>query len=344
MKYNHSFFNDYSEGCHPDILEILNNTNLEQEAGYGEDSISKKAINLIKEEIKNNDVDIHFVSGGTQANIVVLSSILKPYESIIAAETSHINVHEAGAIEATGHKINLIESHDGKLNTEQVWNVLESHTDEHMVKPKIVFISQSTEIGTVYTKDELKKLYYFCKENDLYLYIDGARIASAVASEESNMSLADVTEFSDAFYIGGTKNGVMLGEAIVIKNPEIKENFRFHLKQKGALLAKGRIVGAQFSGLFENSLYLKNAKYANKMASELSHGIKDLDYEFLSDSTTNQIFPIFPNEIVDKLKEKYGFYVWNKIDKNNSVIRLVTSWVTPEEKIIEFINYLRNIK
>jgi len=233
MEY--SFRNDYSEGAHPDILKALISNNLSQQEGYGDDEFCKNAAKNIKKLIANEKSDIHFVSGGTQANLLVISSILRPYESVIAPNTAHIEVHETGAIEAVGHKINLINTDNGKIYPHQIQEVLDFHVDEHMVKPKLVFISNSTEIGSVYTKDELKSLSVFCKKNALYLYLDGARLGAALCSPKNDLSIAELSELLDVFYIGGTKNGALLGEAIVINNDKIKTDFRFMMKQKGAL-------------------------------------------------------------------------------------------------------------
>lgn len=341
--YKYSFFNDYSEGAHPSILELLSSTNLAQEEGYGNDSHSKKASELIKQSIENTDADVHFISGGTQANLIVLASLMKPYESVISASTGHINVHEAGAIEATGHRINAIPTSDGKLTVELIKNILDSHEDEHMVKPKVVFISNPTEVGTIYKKAELESISTFCREKNLYLYLDGARLGSGLSSKESDLTLADVARFVDIFYIGGTKNGALLGEAIVITNKTLQVEFRYHLKQRGALLAKGRVLGIQFVGLFTSNLYFELSKHANEMAKRLTQGIKELGFSFLTNSTTNQVFPIFPNSLIEELKKDYGFYVWSKSDSNNSAIRLVTSWATPEDKVAEFMNDLKRL-
>ena len=235
--YKYSFFNDYSEGCHPLILEKLQKSNLIQESGYGKDSFSLRAETLIKQEIAREDLDVHLVSGGTQANLICLSAILKPYESVISADNGHILVHEAGAIEATGHKINPAGAVDGKLTPELVNKVLLEHSDEHMVKSRAVFISNSTEIGTFYTKAELIELSNFCREHDLILYLDGARLASGLMAQNSDLSLSDIASLVDMFYIGGTKNGALLGEAIVIKKPELKENFRYYFKTKWSFIS-----------------------------------------------------------------------------------------------------------
>lgn len=337
MKYKHNFFDDYSEGAHPQVLEALIRTNLSQEIGYGNDSFCNEAARFIKDRIGNPNADIHFVSGGTQANLIILSSVLKSYESVIAPVSGHIAIHEAGAIEATGHKINTVPSEDGKLSVNSIQKILDEHTDEHMVKPKAVFISQATEVGTIYKKKELEAISKLCKENNLYLYLDGARIGSALMSSESDITLSELSKLVDVFYVGGTKNGALLGEAIVINNPVLKENFRYQLKQKGALLAKGRTLGIQFVELFKGDLYLDLASHANEMAAKLSKGLKKQGYKFLSESSTNQIFPILQNSIIEKLKLSYGFYVWQKINSENSAIRLVTSWATPELAVDKFL-------
>ncbi len=337
----YSFKNDYAEGAHPNILKVLGDMNLNQEGDYGLDKYSFEAADLIRESIKNPNADVHFVSGGTQANLINISSILKPYESVIAAKTAHIAVHEAGAIEATGHKINAIDTVNGKLYPKQIEEVLAFHEDEHMVKPKLVFISNTTEIGTVYNKKELEDLSIFCREKNLYLYLDGARLGSALSSKENDLTLAELSNFLDIFYIGGTKNGALLGEAIVINNDKLKENFRFQMKQKGALLAKGRIIGVQFLELFKDNLLFELGSHANLMATKIANGIKVLGHEFLIEPVSNQIFPILPDDLIEKLEKKYDFYVWRKIgSEKKSIIRLVTSWATKEEFVDKFIDDL----
>ena len=337
------FTNDYSEGAHENILKALVDTNLNQEIGYGEDSFCDEAKKLIKAKIKNKDAHIHFVSGGTQANLIIISSVLRPHEAVIAASTGHINIHETGAIEATGHKICTIESEDGKLTVEHIKKVLDSHTDEHMVKPKMVFISNTTELGTIYKKEELQEISKFCRENNLYLHLDGARLGSALTSRDNDLTLEELSSLVDIFYIGGTKNGALLGEAIVINNDKLKEDFRYHIKQKGAMVAKGRILGIQFVELFKNNLYFDLANHANKMAYKLSDSLKELGYEFLTEPTSNQIFPIMTNEEIDKLKEDYGFNIERKIDNNKKAIRLVSSWATREDAVDEFIDYMKKL-
>jgi threonine aldolase len=341
IKY--SFANDYSEGAHPSILEWMVRTNLDQEIGYGFDTLSLGAERLLKDAIENPESAVHFVSGGTQANLIVLASLMKPYESVIAANSGHIHVHEAGAIEATGHKINIVNTKDGKLTADQIKVVVDEHYFEHQVKPKVVFISNSTEVGTIYKKCELESVSQACRENNLYLYLDGARLGSALCSKESDLTLPEVCRLVDVFYIGGTKNGALLGEAIVINRKELQPEFRFHLKQRGALLAKGRILGAQFIGLFNDGLYFKLARHANAMAEKLSKGIEKLGYPFLTHSTTNQIFPILPNALITELQKPYEFFVWEKVDGEHSAIRLVTSWATSEGKIDEFLQDMKEL-
>jgi threonine aldolase len=342
-KIKYSFLYDYSEGAHEKILEALKETNLKQQFGYGEDEYCKEAIEHIKKALKNDKCDVHFVSGGTQANFIIIASALKPYESVIAASTGHIHVHETGAVEAKGHKINIIETNDGKLKPLEIEKILNSHTDEHMVKPKMVYISNSTEIGTVYTKAELKALYDFCRNNNLYLFMDGARLGSAIMSPESDLLLEELTELSDAFYIGGTKNGALIGEAIVICNDDLKTNFRYYIKQNGGLLAKGRILGIQFRELFKEGLYLENAAHANDMAFKMAKRIRDMGYEFLGKPSSNQIFPILPDEAIKELNKYYQFYVWSKVNEEYSAIRIVTSWATPEWAVEEFIKDLKKL-
>lgn len=339
----YSFKNDYSEGAHPRILNTLIESNLEQVEGYGEDCYTIRAVELLKKKIELNNIDIHFFSGGTQTNLTAISAFLRPHEAAIAANSGHILVHETGAIEATGHKIISIEVNDGKLNPSHIKSVIDIHTDEHMVKPKLVYISNPTEIGSIYKKDELEQISSFCRENNLILFIDGARLGSALCSDENDIQLSDLGRLADAFYIGGTKNGALLGEALVICKESLKSDFRFYMKQKGALLAKGRLIGIQFLELFKDNLYFELARHANKMANILSKNISTMGYKFLTDSPSNQIFPILPNRIIEKLQEKYLFYVWSKIDDNNSSIRLVTSWATREDAVLCFIEDLEKL-
>lgn len=339
-----SFKNDYSEGAHPRILNALLESNFEQAEGYGEDRFCNEAIELLTQRLGRPDVDIHFLTGGTQANLTAISAFLRPHEAAVAANTGHIETHETGAVEATGHKVVTVDVNDGKLTASLVKKVIDLHTDEHMVKPKLVYISNSTEIGSIYKKNELIELRDFCHQNNLILFMDGARLGSALSAEESDLELSDLPALVDAFYIGGTKNGALIGEALVICNDSLKEDFRYHIKQKGGLLAKGRILGIQFRELFRDNLYFELAAHANKMADILRKELTKANFTFLTHSPSNQLFPILPNALINKLQQKYLFIIWEKVDSEHSAIRLVTSWATKEEIVREFIGDLKEMR
>ncbi len=333
----YSFKNDYSDGAHPAILKALAESNDVQTEGYGEDRFSLEAANLLKRKIGRKDVDVHFITGGTLTNQVAISAFLKPHEAVISAKSGHIYVHETGAIETTGHKVIPAESSDGKLYPKQIVNVVTEHHFEHMVKPRLVYISQPTETGTLYSGTELEELWKLCGKLNLLLYIDGARLASAIASRKSDTTLPDYANLCDSFYIGGTKNGALFGEALVICNDHLKKDFRYHLKQKGALSAKGRVLGIQFLTLFTDDLYLKLAAHSNKMAEKLQSGIESAGFKMLFHSYTNQIFPIMPEKVIAGLEKKYLFYRWEKTEDGSPTIRLVCSWSTEEKYIDDFI-------
>lgn len=334
----HSFTNDYSEGCHPAVLQALAHTNLEQQTGYGEDEYSQRAASALRTLIGKPDADVYFVAGGTLANLLVLSSVLKPFESVISAETGHINTHEAGAIEATGHKVEAIISPDGKLCPEDIQPLLDKFPLYHTVRPRVVYISNSTEIGTIYTKMELTELSEFCRANDLILFMDGARLPSAVTAHSNELTLADIARLTDVFYLGGTKCGALFGEAVVITNDALKKDFPYHQKQRGAMLAKGRSLGVQFDALLQDNLIFDLARHANEMAVKISHALKVKGHHnFLTDSDTNQIFPVLHYRTINELQKRYGFYVWEHINEDEAAVRIVTSWATPEEKIDAFI-------
>lgn len=341
MKYN--FKNDYTKGCHPYILSALVENNLSVEEGYGEDSFSQAAAQLIKAQMQGEEAAVYFVSGGTQANLLVISALLRPYESVIAADTAHIQVHETGAIEATGHRIQAIAKADGKLTVKDIQGQLDLFEEVHTTIPRMVYISNSTEVGTFYTKAELQSLSAFCREKGLLLFMDGARLASGLMAKDSGLTLKDLGQLTDVFYIGGTKTGALLGEAIVINRPELQQHFKYNLKQRGALLAKGRLLGIQFLTLFKNNLYFELGKHANQAAEQLHKGISALGYAFLTPTQTNQSFPIFPNQVIERLKKDYAFYVWKKIDDQFSAIRLVTCWATDLAAVDEFIKDLERI-
>ena len=337
----YSFLNDYSEGAHPSILQALLDHNLTQQNGYGNDTYSIEAKTLIKNQMDAPDAEITFVSGGTQANLIIISSALRPHEAVISADTGHIAHHEAGAIEATGHKVNTVLNQSGKLCITDVKRVMKDHDfGPHVVKPKMLYISNTTEIGSIYTKQELMDLYAYAQANNLYLFLDGARLGAALMTETNDLTLADVAKYTDVFTIGGTKNGALLGEAIVITNPELKTDFLFHIKQKGAMLSKGRLLGIQFKTLFTDNLYFNLATHANAMASKLAKAITACGYSFLTEPTSNLIFPILPNTLVDQLENAFVFYRWKEQDESHTVLRVVTSWATKEEEVDKFIRLL----
>lgn len=343
MKY--SFKNDYSEGCHPIILEALVKYNLVQQNGYGLDDYSQNAAKLIRQKINNPKAKVHFVSGGTQANLIVISAFLRPHESVVAAETGHIFTNETGAIEATGHKVHGIETADGKLKPDDIQKILNLHTNiPHQVKQKMVYISNSTEVGTIYSKVELQNLYEFCQEKNLYLFLDGARLGHALTAETNDLTLEDIAKYTDAFYLGGTKNGALIGEAIVICNENLQDEFGFHLKQKGAMLAKGRLLGIQFQELLKDDLYFELAKSANQKAMEIKRAFEEKGCSFLSETFTNQIFPILTQNQISQLSQNFDFYVWKKIDEEKSAVRLITSWATTDAIVADFINEIKNLK
>lgn len=343
MKY--SFKNDYSEGCHPNILKALVESNFDQQNGYGLDDYCLAAEKIIQEKIQNPQVKVHFVSGGTQANLIVISAFLRPHESVVSANSGHIFTNEAGAIEATGHKVHGVETTDGKLYSHQIQTILDTHQNKpHQLKQKLVYISNATEIGTTYSKKELEELSAFCKRNELYLFMDGARLANALTALENDLTLQDISNLTDAFYLGGTKNGALLGEAIVINNPDLQAEFGFHIKQKGAMLAKGRLLGIQFLELMKDDLYLQLANFANEQAMQMKAAFLEIGCEFLTETYTNQIFPILNSNQIKILSEDFEFYEWKKIDDNRSAIRLITSWATNPEMVQNLIEKVKSLK
>ncbi|RAJ08847.1 L-threonine aldolase [Chitinophaga skermanii] len=333
----YNFTNDYSEGCHPNILAALADSNLTQQPGYGNDEFTLQAVQYIREKCGATPVDVHMVAGGTLANLLVLVSALKPFESIIAVETGHINNHEAGAIEATGHKIETVKTPDGKLRPADFAHLLKKFPEYHTVKPRIVYISNTTEIGTHYTKSEVAELSAYCKANNLLLFMDGARMAMGLMAEGNDLQLADIAALTDVFYLGGTKVGALLGEAIIISNDSLKKDFKYHMKQRGALMAKGRLLGVQFAALLKDDLMFDLAKHANGLAQRMAKVFRELGYGFLTPSVTNQIFPILPNALITELSKEFGFFSWKKIDESHTAVRLITSWATPAEQVDRFI-------
>ena len=338
----YSFMNDYSEGAHERVLHLLMKSNLEQNAGYGEDLHTMRAKEYIKRQLGDVNPDIHLIPGGTQTNLLVISSFLRPHECVIAVETGHINVHETGAIEATGHKVVTVKGVDGKITTEGIIDAIKYHTDEHMVKPKMVYISNSTELGTIYSKEELLEIHKVCKQYNLILFMDGARLASALTSRLNDLGLKDIAELVDVFYIGGTKNGALLGEALVILKEELKEDFRYLIKQRGALMAKGFVVGIGFEALFLDNLYFELGEHANRMAKQIEDTLIESGYTFYATPGTNQLFPIIPNVILEDLEKEFIYSIQKEWDEKSSVIRLVTSFATTTESVEAICNFFIN--
>ena len=335
------FDSDYNEGAHPRILESLVRANLEQMAPYGEDRCCSAAAGLIRDLCGRQDLGVHFLTGGTQTNLTFISSALRPYQGVIAAVSGHINTHEGGAIEATGHKILAQESADGKLTAEQIQKVFDGHMDdearEQMVQPKLVYLSNPTELGTIYRKAELTAIAHVCRKKNLLLYLDGARLGYALRAEGGDVGLSDLAGLCDAFYIGGTKVGALFGEALVICRNDLNENFRYALKQRGAMLAKGWLLGLQFRTLFEDGLYFDIAARANKTARQIKEACLKKGYHPLFPSVTNQQFFIMPDTVLRELDKKYLFSFWGKIDGKTSAVRICTGWATGEGALRDLI-------
>lgn len=328
----HWFRNDYSEGAQERVLERIVNENRTRTPGYGDDEICESARELIRREIGRPDALVRFIPGGTQTNQLMIAHALRPYEAVIAAETGHINVHETGAIEATGHKVLAAPSRDGKLTPELIAGVLSAHEGPHMVKPAMVYLSNSTELGTHYALKELKAIRAYCQEKGLILYLDGARLSSALAAAEGEMTIRDIAEHTDCFYIGGTKNGALLGEALVITREDLKKDIDYAIKQRGAMMAKGRLMGLQFLALFEDGLYYEIGRWENRMAARLRAGIEKAGYALFTDSRTNQLFVALPDAILNKLRNDFQFELTGE-DGGRKVARFVTSWATEEADV-----------
>ncbi|PWQ92371.1 threonine aldolase family protein [Leucothrix pacifica] len=334
----YSFLDDYSEGCHPNILQALVDTNMSQQTAYGNDDYCRQAKDLIREHLCTDDTPIYFIAGGTLANLIIIASALRAHESVIAVSSGHIELRETGAIEATGHKIITVPPVDGKLTVEAVESALTSNSHfPHMTRPRMVYISNATETGTVYTKAELQALSAVCRSNNLLLLLDGARLASALTADINDLTLQDIAALTDIFWVGGTKVGALLGEAVVIPNPQLAIDFDFHIKQRGALLAKGRVLGLQFLELFKNDLLFELARSANESAQKLAKAATDNGFQLAATTESNQIFLILPNSLIEHLQERFEFYIWEKVDDKSSVIRLVTSWATDESQVQLFI-------
>lgn len=334
--------NDYCGIAHKKVLEKLLSYQDCAFNSYGLDHVSENAKQAIKKVLKNDTVDIHFLVGGTITNKVVIHQCLKTYEAVICCDTGHINVHETGAIEATGHKVITVPNVDGKITPDGIRKAFYEHTDEHMVKPKMVYISNSTETGTVYTKKEITSIKEVCDELDLYLYLDGARLGCALTSKYNDLLIEDLPNLVDVFYIGGTKNGLMLGEAVVIINEKIKKDFRFMIKHLGGMYSKGFVAGINFEALFEDNLFFEIAKKENEQAERLYNELKALGIKFNIIPQTNQIFPVFKTSQVERLSKEISFEVWSS-NLDETTIRFVTSYMTKDEDIDETIKIVKEI-
>lgn len=341
------FNNDYSEGCHEKVLAKLAATNLEQTPGYSEDHYCREAADMIRKLCENDSLAVHFLVGGTQANLTVIAAALRSHQGALCADSGHINTHETGAVEATGHKSLPLPSKEGKITGAQVESYVRAHwadpSFEHLVQPKLVYISNPTEWGTMYTLSELEELSAVCKANGLYLFLDGARLGYGMMAEGNDITMPDLARLCDVFYVGGTKVGALFGEAVVISNPALAEDFRYIMKQQGGMLAKGRLLGVQFSALFEDNLYFEIAAHADRLADQLRAAFAENGYGFFFENTTNQLFPILPAAVRSALAEKYAFIEMNQLDDDLRVCRFCTSWATKQENVDALCEDLRKL-
>ncbi len=328
------FRNDYSVGAHPKVLEALTAINSESIIGYGADDYCKVCADLIRELCKAPQADVQFLIGGTQTNFTAIAAFLRPWEGTLCASSGHINGHEGGAVEATGHKLfQLPTGPEGKVTVAAMEPVLAAAADPHMAKPRLVYISDATETGGVYTKGELAELSAFCKKNELLLFLDGARLGAALTAEDNDVTLPDLARYCDAFYIGGTKNGAFMGEALVIVNQNLQPEFFRIKKQRGGVLAKGWLLGVQFQALLEDGLYWEMARHANRMAGQLQAGLIQKGYPLVNKTTTNQIFPIVPKSLLSTLDRLCTYEVWSPVDDKTVAVRFVTSFVTTADEV-----------
>ena len=332
----YNFRNDYSEGAHPLVLEALIRTNLEATAGYGEDEYCAAAAGKVRQRFDCPQADVHFLVGGTQTNYTAITAFLRPWEAVIAVDTGHIAVHETGAVEARGHKVITVPHQDGKLTPETLRQVYVEHTqanEAHLVHPRLVYISDTTELGTIYTRGELLALRQVCDEYGLYLYLDGARLASALTARGNDLLPEDLPRIFDAFTMGGTKIGLLFGECLVITRQELKPFFRYCMKQTGAMLAKGRLLGVQFLALLKDDLWLRLGAHENAMAQKLTRIFQEKGYALYAQSPSNQVFVILPKTLIPELERQFTFEFIANVDRNHDAIRFVTSWATQEKTV-----------
>ena len=345
MLYN--FMNDYNECAHERILEAIAQANRDQDDSYGLDRRCANARMLIQARLGAKS-DVHFLVGGTQANLTIIAASIQPYQGVVCAESGHINVHETGAIEATGHKVLPLPTEDGKISAAQIAQYVAAHyadaTAEHMVQPGMVYLSQPTEVGTVYKKCELEAISSVCKQYDMPLYIDGARLGNSFAAEGADVFFPELAQFASAFSIGGTKMGALFGEALVINDPAIKKDFRYHMKQRGGMLAKGRLLGIQFETLFKDGLYDEIGRHAVLQAQRIAAGVQAKGYALFVASPSNQVFPILPRGLLQTLAMEFGYAFWQTYDEQNDVVRFCTSWATPPQMVDALLQRIPNKK
>lgn len=341
------FNNDYSEGCHPQVLKSLVETNMEQTQGYGVDAYCARAAERIRTLCESDSLYVHFLVGGTQTNLTVIDAALRPYQGVLGAESAHVAVHETGAIEATGHKVMTLPSSNGKITAQQIIDAVSAHRNdssaEHMVQPKMVYISSPTELGTIYTLAELEAISAVCREYGLYLFLDGARLGYGLTAKGNDVKLSDLARLCDVFYIGGTKVGALFGEAVVMSNPVLAQDFRYLIKQHGGMLAKGRLLGVQFCALLEDNLYFEIAAKANALADMLRETLEELGYPLLVPGVTNQVFAILPDSLLAKLEKEFSFCEQQRMDSSHRAVRFCTSWATPIENVEALCRTLRNL-
>ncbi len=343
------FETDYQEGAHPEILARLSLTNYEQTSGYGVDVHTEHAKELIRGVLSRPSAEVFFMVGGTQTNATLIKYFLSPCEGVISVSSGHINVHESGAVEATGHKVLTLPGHDGLIDPDELREYMRAFysdpTYDHMVQPGMVYVSYSSELGTLYSRSQLADIKAVCDEYNLRLFIDGARLGAGLVSDASDMTITDIAGLCDAFYIGGTKNGALFGEAVVFPQPEKfnLKTFRTLIKQQGGLLAKGRLLGLQFEVLFEDGLYFENARHANIQAMKIRAAFQEKNIPFLIESFTNQQFPILTNEQHKKLSQKFSYETWQPLEDGKIAVRFCTSWATTDENINQLIQEIKNL-
>lgn len=341
------FNNDYAEGCHQSILDALVKTNMEQTLGYSKDSYCAAAREKIRKACGDDSLAVHFLVGGTQTNLTVIDAALRPHQGALCASSGHIHVHETGAVEATGHKVLTLPSTDGKITARQVEQAVLAHRAdgafEHIVQPKLVYISNPTELGTLYTKQELEELSAVCQKLGLYLFLDGARLGYGLMAKGNDLTMADIARLCDVFYIGGTKVGALFGEAVVIRNPALAEDFRYIIKQHGGMLAKGRLLGIQFDTLFTDDLYYKISAHADAMADRLRDTLAEIGAPLLVPGTTNQVFAILPDTLLEELAKTVTFSEQERVSDTHRAVRFCTSWATKAENVDTLCRKLKEL-